>query len=113
MKILLLDNTVVDIQENEFEVHESLVWIDSNLPVNYGDKYINGEFVSPNSLISDEDLAKDIRNTRDVLLSMSDWTQSNDVPQATKEKWTDYRQQLRDIPQQLGFPRDVIFPEKP
>jgi len=27
--------------------------------------------------------------------------------------WALYRKQLRDIPEQPGFPFDVVFPEKP
>ena len=30
-----------------------------------------------------------------------------------KDGWADYRQALRDIPQQSGFPGDIDWPVKP
>lgn len=54
-----------------------------------------------------------IRQQRDELLAQSDWTQSADVPQETKNLWQPYRQALRDIPQQSTFPESVIYPSKP
>lgn len=53
-----------------------------------------------------------IRSQRDQLLLASDWTQGLDVP-VDQEAWANYRQALRDIPQQEGFPWDVTWPEKP
>jgi hypothetical protein len=51
-----------------------------------------------------EDVAATIKEKRNELLQESDWTQLPDVPQATKDAWSTYRQALRDIPQQAGFP---------
>jgi len=45
-----------------------------------------------------------IKEERNLLLDETDWTLANDIPQATKDKWAMYRQALRDIPQQPGFP---------
>ncbi len=53
------------------------------------------------------------RAKRLQLLSASDWTQLPDVPLATKETWATYRQALRDITDQPGFPVDVIWPASP
>lgn len=50
---------------------------------------------------------------RNALLAQSDWTQLPDVPLATKEAWTIYRQQLRDISTQVGFPTQIEWPTKP
>jgi len=68
--------------------------------------------------IADKDAAllnmpNDIRRQRDVFLAETDWTQVGDVPQAIKDKWAPYRQALRDIPQQEGFPSNVTWPDKP
>jgi hypothetical protein len=57
-------------------------------------------------------LANDIRAKRNQLLVESDWTQIPDVP-LDKEAWGLYRQALRDVTLQDGFPHDVIFPDKP
>lgn len=56
-----------------------------------------------------------IRNQRNDLLAQSDWTQLNDAPLSDDEKnaWAIYRQELRDIPEQNGFPESVIFPISP
>lgn len=53
------------------------------------------------------------RRLRAELLSESDWTQLPDVPLSTKEKWKIYRQELRDITSQEGFPESVNWPTKP
>lgn len=52
-----------------------------------------------------------IKEERDRLIAETDWTQLPDVPEATKEAWSTYRQALRDIPQQSGFPwyDDVVI----
>jgi len=49
-----------------------------------------------NQVIADSKLA-DLRARRTMLLEKTDWTQNADVPQATKDKWAEYRQALRDI----------------
>jgi membrane-bound lytic murein transglycosylase len=61
-----------------------------------------------------------IRAYRNALLSACDWTQIPDVPLEEKQRaaWQDYRQALRDIPQQLGDGKpagqdEVVWPEKP
>ncbi len=58
-------------------------------------------------------LADIVRGERNELLASTDWTQQPDVPQATREKWVVYRQALRDVPQQSGFPSAVVWPDKP
>lgn len=52
-----------------------------------------------------------IRTDRDAKLSASDWTQVIDAP-VDQAAWATYRQALRDIPQQDGFPLNVIWPEE-
>lgn len=61
---------------------------------------------------SDAELAAQARDKRDGLLAASDWTQVADAP-VNRAAWATYRQALRDIPQQAGFPRDVAWPVKP
>jgi len=53
------------------------------------------------------------RGQRNTLLAKSDYTQLADYPNPDKALWATYRQQLRDIPAQAGFPRTVTFPDKP
>lgn len=62
-----------------------------------------------------EKLAAEIRNKRDNLLTQTDWTQVTDTVLNTEkqQEYKEYRQQLRDIPEQQEFPYHVVFPEKP
>jgi predicted metal-binding protein len=60
-----------------------------------------------------EEKAEAIRAERDALLAATDWTQLPDVPEATREAYAIYRQALRDIPEQSGFPDAVEWPIKP
>jgi hypothetical protein len=62
--------------------------------------------------IAYESKANEVRAERDQLLVASDWTQVLDAP-VNQEAWAEYRQALRDVPQQDGFPWDVEFPAKP
>ena len=49
-----------------------------------------------------------IRNKRNGLLKLTDFSQMPDVSQATKEKYTAYRQALRDLPQDNDDPQLVM-----
>ena len=53
------------------------------------------------------------RAERDRKLQATDWTQGADIPEATRNIWTAYRQSLRDVPQQEGFPYTHTWPELP
>ena len=56
-----------------------------------------------------------VRKQRDSLLAKCDWTQTVDSPLSTEQKtaWTTYRQALRDLPAQSGFPTNVTWPTEP
>lgn len=56
--------------------------------------------------------SENIRRKRDELLDESDWTQVADAP-VDQSAWATYRQELRDISQQEGFPYNVTWPNKP
>lgn len=62
-----------------------------------------------------EKQAQVIRDKRDKLLSDTDWTQTDDAPltDADRESMRQYRQALRDITLQTGFPQTIVWPEKP
>jgi hypothetical protein len=53
-----------------------------------------------------------VRAERNSKLAASDWTQVADAP-VDKAAWATYRQALRDITAQAGFPWDVQWPEMP
>ena len=54
-----------------------------------------------------------VREERNAKLASSDWTQALDIPEATRTAWATYRQALRDIPAQPGFPDEVTWPTPP
>ena len=65
-------------------------------------------YVAPAPLTSEQ-----IRADRDSRLALTDWSQAADVPASLQDRWKPYRQALRDVPSQDGFPHDVQWPEKP
>jgi len=56
-------------------------------------------------------LAKVARADRDEKLAKSDWRASSDLTLSTE--WATYRQALRDIPSQAGFPNTITWPTEP
>jgi hypothetical protein len=62
--------------------------------------------------MKDAEQAKSIRNSRTEKLKDSDWTQIADST-ADKTAWATYRQALRDVPTQAGFPWDITWPDAP
>jgi hypothetical protein len=54
----------------------------------------------------------EIRDSRNILLKESDWTQLPDAP-VDKVAWQTYRQELRDITSQPDFPNNIVWPTKP
>lgn len=61
---------------------------------------------------ADARAAAEIRTERDAKLNESDWTQVADAP-VDKTAWATYRQSLRDVPSQSGFPNEVNWPVEP
>lgn len=54
-----------------------------------------------------------IKDERNKLLADTDWTQLPDVPEVTRKFWVEYRQALRDITEQVGYPLNISWPTKP
>lgn len=59
--------------------------------------------------------ANQVRLDREPLLSTCDWTQLSDAPLTAEQVqiWRDYRQALRDVSEQPGFPWTIIWPTRP
>ena len=57
----------------------------------------------------------DIKNKRNQLLQQSDWTQipNNPLTPDQQQQWAVYRQELRDITTQSGYPFNVVWPTPP
>lgn len=80
-----------------------------------------GKIIQPNTenfpiaverIESEEELAGSARVRRNSLLVQSDWTQLQDadLTENERQQWQTYRQALRDIPQQPGFPKQIAWP---
>jgi hypothetical protein len=62
--------------------------------------------------MKDAEQAKSVRSTRGEKLKDSDWTQVADAP-VDQTAWAAYRQALRDITGQEGFPWTITWPTQP
>ena len=72
-------------------------------------------YQAPEQTVVEPTAEEKVRFERQVLLYQSDWTQLPDAPLTAEQKaaWSVYRQALRDITAQAGFPDSVVFPTAP
>jgi hypothetical protein len=111
-----------DSSQSVLVVDDSTVFNDSStihdLGMLLGCSVIDGEIFNPDpstapSAEEIEQAWNQLRVKRFGLLSVSDWTQLPDVPLETKNAWSNYRQELRNITNQPGAPFEVTWPTKP
>lgn len=99
---------------NTFSKYSELAqWCNSNnaMIVDRGDYYEAVPVPEP----TNEELARIVRDIRDTKLSETDYLVVADYP-ISEERLAEvktYRQALRDITEQTGFPKDVIWPDVP
>ena len=83
--------------------------------------HINGKWSQAWSIIDltaeeiatrDADQSMQVRTERNALLAASDWTQVADAP-VDQSAWASYRQALRDVTGQAGFPWEIVWPTQP
>jgi len=88
---------------------------------NWHTKYVLGPIFTGETAAADEAAYKSrkdaehaviIRQERSTKLKDCDWTQAADSP-VNKETWATYRQSLRDVPLQEGFPWTITWPTQP
>ena len=62
-----------------------------------------------------ERASESARNQRDRFLTETDWVvvKHNELGTPIPQEWLDYRQALRDIPDQTGFPEEIEWPQEP
>ena len=84
-------------------------------------KYILGPVFTGDTAAADEtaykaqkdaEQAAEVRTSRTQKLKDCDWTQIADST-ADKTAWATYRQALRDVPAQTGFPWTITWPTQP
>ena len=84
--------------------------IDADLhPGEKGDLW-NGTVLSKPPIDSVKEAAN-VRSNRDLKLAATDWTASTDVTMS--DAMETYRQALRDVPAQSGFPNTITWPTEP
>ena len=76
-------------------------------------KYSVSDMTAEAKTALDASQAKSMRNQRDRLIAETDWTQGKDIADSVSAKYTTYRQALRDVPAQSGFPWTVQWPTQP
>jgi hypothetical protein len=110
--VILADGAEGDAALDDFDNAVEITGMDPMPALGLGWTFVDGVFVPPPVPPLTWD---DIRRERDSLLAASDWTQVADAPLTASEKqaWADYRQALRDVPQDFDSPDDVIWPEAP
>lgn len=80
------------------------------------DKINSGDIqILPSDVNLNEYNANEVRSKRNELLSETDKYMTLDYPisKEDQDKLKEYRQSLRDITKQEGFPENVIWPTKP
>jgi hypothetical protein len=95
-------------------------WSDSKSKV-YANLIVHDGYDTPSQESLEDALAElqaevpweHVRSRRDGLLDDSDHVLMPDYPMADKSDWEDYRQALRDVPQQDVLPDEVIWPDIP
>ena len=72
---------------------------------------VTDEDVAATRYESTESKAARVRRERDTFIAATDWWATADRTMTAEQ--TEYRQALRDITDQAGFPADITWPTKP
>ena len=111
------DGIVVNISLSESNIasERGLILATDNAEIGgtYNGKTFARKVITDNR--TDAEKETDERSERDALLSQSDWTVMPDSPlsDSKKTEWKTYRQALRDVPAQSGFPNNITWPTEP
>lgn len=102
----------------EGSIDSSVYYIDNGVAVDIPAKtspYAVFDFTTKQWVLVENLAIADVLPKRQRLLYASDWTQIPNGPLTTQQQaaWATYRQELRDIPEQSGYPFNVIFPTPP
>jgi len=122
LKTIQTDNIDSQIQSGESYVEGSIdssfYYIEDNVAVEIPPKtspYAVFNFTTKQWVLNENLAIANVLPKRQKLLYSSDWTQIPNGPltQQQQEAWAVYRQQLRDIPEQSGYPFNVVWPTPP
>ena len=101
--------------DTEPEFYTRWVHTTPESPDNMGDKSNGSIAIVLTDAEYDTVLAASARQKRDRLIAATDYLVTPDYPIESDRlaKIETYRQALRDIPEQAGFPRTITWPKKP
>lgn len=106
---------VEDVPRPEIEINYDQKIID-DIPQLIEDKWTRVWTIKPLTQeeleLKTQRMASYVREQRNKLLANTDWTQLPDSP-IDGSIWITYRQELRDIPSQPGFPWEINWPNSP
>ena len=102
----------------EGEYSPSIYYIDNGIPVKFPAhslKYPTFDYSTKTWSEDIRHIESDVRGKRNTLLASSDWTQLPNGPLTSEQQiaWATYRQQLRDVTAQPGYPTNVVWPTPP
>lgn len=89
--------------------------VEMSIPADAGNRHyaeMLEQGITPTAYVEPPITAEQVRAERDALLAACDWTQVADAP-VDQAAWAVYRQALRDVTNQVGFPVDIVWPTKP
>jgi hypothetical protein len=121
-KVVQTNNIESQIQTGEAYIDglfdDSIYYIQNNEIVEIPPKtspYAIFDFATKQWVLNQNLAIADVLPKRQRLLYQSDWTQIPNNPLTTEQQtaWATYRQELRDITAQSGYPFDVIWPTPP
>lgn len=108
--VIIRDN-IAEVDE-QYECDEYIVEVPKSKNLEYRVAENFSEWLEKAKFLDEKKAEAEVRAKRNELLAESDAMMVEDRP-TDKEAWATYRQALRDITKQAGFPYDVEFPAKP
>lgn len=120
LRVVQTDHIESQLQEDqrhiEGSVDDSKYYINNGSPVEIPEKpspYADFDYDSKQWVVNTPMVVFNVLEKRKKLLAATDWTQMPDVSIATKAAWAAYRQELRDITAQAGYPTEITWPTPP
>jgi len=92
------------VAENQLARWDGAAWLVEDMPV------VEEEAALP---VDNRTEADFVRFERDMRLGWCDWTMMPDTDDTHRDAWLAYRQALRDVTNQEGFPENVVWPAQP
>lgn len=120
LRVVQTDHIESQLQEGQLYIDGSFddtrYYIDNGSPVEIPEKpspYADFDYTTKQWVVNTPMVVFNVLEKRKKLLAGTDWTQMPDVTLANKAAWATYRQELRDITTQAGYPTEITWPTPP